>query len=116
MMALRDDSFRFLFLGCRGEGPSRYPAWRTARTEPQAKQAIAAHKGKRKDGGGECKLPRIGSDNGIWREQPAAPGRRGTNLRIRILFHVTRREKHVNRSSNRVRVVETSTLCDPVSS
>jgi len=31
-------------------------------------------------------------------------------------FHVTRREKHVNRSSNRVRVVETSTLCDPVSS
>jgi len=32
MMALRDDSSNLLFLGCRGEGPSRYRAWGTART------------------------------------------------------------------------------------
>ena len=53
MMALRDDSSNLLFLGCRGEGPSRYRAWGTARAEPQAKHAIAAHKEQRKEGCGE---------------------------------------------------------------
>ena len=36
MMALRDDSLRFPFLGCLGEGPSRYRAW----VQPERKLKI----------------------------------------------------------------------------
>ena len=40
MMALRNDSFRFLFLACRGEVPARYRVWVSAMSNSTITQGV----------------------------------------------------------------------------